>query len=507
MLVPLVVMAPLVALAPTADHRFHVYLHGARYRDNPLRLVGDSFTTVPKFLELGNFRPIGRCLERLVDLAAFVLMDLLGLQANVALRLVTLAAAAVLSVLAMLFTECFLARDRVFAQRPSTLAAAVPFAVGAGFVASGPTSPAVLFGGLYMLSTSLVLGVAALALRATSVTSARVGPRRAVLLVVAGVGLASFNEIAYFALPVATVAVFARGRFVLDRSWREVLSLSGTRLVGWLWLGFTPVFLVTRGIIYSNCHKGGCYTGSDLGLDADVLVALPNRLVSWLPPFMWQTAGRDGGPSLLAGLLPLVAILLLGWLALGAARDQARLAPVARVPSLGFAAVAGVLLILGAALGAFNEEVQRRITVGDWGLGWGWRDTAMSTVAGGLATVGLLGGIVPPRWRGRNQVFAAVIVLLAMTAAVSTSANRGYHEIASRQPELLLANRIAHEMADFDRSAVGNDRRCGLRSEFIRLNPAAVNPLRRLDEALDTLSMADEDVPFCDARPPDPGER
>src|SRR3712207_7800514 len=47
----------------------------------------------------------------------------------------------------------------------SRLAAAVPFAVGGGFVAAGSASPVVLFGGLYLLSAALVLAVAAAACR------------------------------------------------------------------------------------------------------------------------------------------------------------------------------------------------------------------------------------------------------------------------------------------------------------------------------------------------------
>src|SRR5689334_14504651 len=70
-LVPLVVMAPLVALAPTADHKYNVYWHGGLFRDDPLRIVPHTLESLPGYLRNGNFRPLGRMLEKLVDLAAY----------------------------------------------------------------------------------------------------------------------------------------------------------------------------------------------------------------------------------------------------------------------------------------------------------------------------------------------------------------------------------------------------------------------------------------------------
>ena len=170
--------------------------------------------------------------------------------------------------------------------------AAIPFAVGMGLVAAGLTSTTVLFGGLYMLSSAVVFGLAALVLWATPTSSRRFGVGWTMLLVLVGAALASVNELVYFALPVTTLAIVLRERFVLERAWRQVWSGPGIRIAGWMWLGFVPVFLVTRAIIWSNCHSGGCYEGSDIVLGPDVLTALPNRLLSWLAPLMWHASSR-----------------------------------------------------------------------------------------------------------------------------------------------------------------------------------------------------------------------
>src|SRR4051795_12943271 len=88
-LVPLTVLAPLVALAPTADHRFNIYWHGGLFRDDPLRIVPHTLDSLPGYLRAGNFRPLGRMLEKTLDLAAYALGDVFAVPANVAFRLVS----------------------------------------------------------------------------------------------------------------------------------------------------------------------------------------------------------------------------------------------------------------------------------------------------------------------------------------------------------------------------------------------------------------------------------
>ena len=90
--------------------------------------------------------------------------------------------------------------------------AAIPFAVGMGLVAAGLTSTTVLFGGLYMLSSAVVFGLAALVLWATPTSSRRFGVGWTMLLVLVGAALASVNELVYFALPVTTLAIVLRER-------------------------------------------------------------------------------------------------------------------------------------------------------------------------------------------------------------------------------------------------------------------------------------------------------
>jgi hypothetical protein len=486
-LVPLTVLAPLVALAPTADHRFNLYWHGGLFRDHPLRIVPHTLDSVGGYLTLGNFRPLGRMVEKSLDLLAYTLADLAGVPVTIPFRLVSFAAAAALTATAMLLAECVVGRGPLFRRAPSTLAATVPFTTGAGLIAAGSASPAVLFGGLYLLSAALVLAVAAAACRLTR----RIRWWHGAGLVAAGTALASFNEIAYLALPFATVAVAIRHRAVLGHRWRSIATGSAARALALLWLGFLPVFVAVRLIIRAHCASGGCYRGSDLAVGPDVVAAVPVRMAAWLPPLAWWSATQGAQRPWLLGAVTLLALLVLGALASRAVRDLPRLTPVGRRETYGLAGAAGVLLVLGATLGSLNVDVQNLVAQHRWGQGW--RDTAVTAVAGGMALTAVLLGWSGPRRR------AGLVVLLALAATVSTAANKSYRDqLAGREPAL-LANRIAGEMADFDRTPAGDARRCALRAEFRALYADSAFSRKRFDQSMDVAAEQRAGRPFCEA--------
>jgi hypothetical protein len=470
-LVPLTVLAPIVALAPTADHRFNIYWHGGLFRDNPLRIVPHTVDSLPSYLRMGNFRPFGRMLEKALDLAAYTITDLVGLPSNVSFRLVSFAGAIVLTVTAVLFAHTFLGGR---GRPPSAMVATLPFAVGGGFIAAGSTSPAILFGGLYLLSGALVLGVAALVCRADPARPP--GWWRGALLLLGGAALAGVNEIAYLALPFATAAVLVRGRGVPVRS----LVL--------LWAGFLPVFGAVRYVIYRYCASGDCYRGSDITLGPDVLAAEPLRLIAWLPPVMWHTA-VDGRPWLI-GIVPALGFVALAALARHAIRDLPLLSTVEHGPALRLATAAAALLVLGATLAALNGDVQDLVGTGRWGTGW--RDTAVTSTAGAIVLVALAhAGIT------RRLTVTALIGVLALCATLSTAANQRYAETLSRRGPAILGNRLAQEMTSFDRTAAGDARRCALRTEFRTLYADFPISLKRFDQAFDRASRHQAGVPFC----------
>jgi hypothetical protein len=260
------------------------------------------------------------------------------------------------------------------------------------------------------------------------------------------------------------------------------------RLLALLWSGFLPVFLVVRVVIYRYCAAGDCYRGSDLALGPDVLIAEPVRLIAWLPPLMWHTAA-DGRPWLF-GIVPVLALVVLALLARRAIRDLPGLSMVDRGTALRLAAAAFALLVLGATLGALNGDVQDIVGRGRWGQGW--RDTAITAVAGAIVLVALLHA-----WSARRLAAAGVVVLLALSATLSTAANQRYATALSAREPAILANRLAQEMADFDRTPAGDARRCTLRAEFRATYADSAFSLMRFDQAFNQATRQQAGVPFC----------
>jgi len=484
-LAPLVVLAPIVALAPTADHRFNVYWHGGLFRDDPLRIVPHTLDSLPGYLRAGNFRPLGRMLEKLLDLTAYAMGDVFGLPANVAFRLVSFAAAVLLSLAALLLAESVVARGRIFDRPPSTLAAVVPFAVGCGLVAGGRSSPVILFGGLYLTSAALVLAVAAGVCRIERFRRWWIPA-----LVAAGAALAGFNEIAYLALPLATVAVVARGRWVLGLRWRRLLTAAPARALALLWLGFLPVFLAVRVVIARYCAAGTCYHGSDVAAGPAALESFPVRLVAWFPPLMWQSAVRGSHRPWLSGVVLVLAFVTLAALAVAAVRDLRRLSAVDRPAAAALVVAAFALVVLGAGLGALNADVQQIVAAGRWGQGW--RDSAVTMPAGALLLAGA-GHLVRPR----RVLLAGLVLLLAAGATVSATANKRFRDTVMATPAARLDDRLAQAMADFDPTPAGAARRCALRAEFFAMFADAPFSLRRFDKSFDTAAEQRAGVPFC----------
>ena len=475
-LVPAVVLAPLSTHPFWADHRLSIYGYGGVYLNRPWRLPVDALGAVPYFLSVGNFRPLGRIYEWSLDVLVFALVDLVGLPANVGLRLVGLAAAVLLCLAAVRLTAAVTARG---SGPPSVAVALTPYAVGAGFVAAGRTSTTVLFSGLYLTTSALVLAVAAWACRFVGAPTLR--RRWQVLAVLAGAGVAGFNELACLAVPLATVAVLLRGRL---RS--AGLRDPGLRFAALLWAGFLPVFLPVRAVIRANCAGGGCYEGSDMAL-TDAAATLPSRLVSGLPPLMWQWAVQSRPWPVAVAVLALIVLLVPAW---RLARTIPGLPVLDRREALTLAGVAAAVVVLAAAVGSLNVWVQQDAAAGRYGMGW--RDSGLTAAGSGVLVV----AVVATRRR-----WAAVLGMpvLLVTAALSTAANAAHHDGAAAERLPYLHNRIAQEMADFDPTAAGDARRCALRAAYLSTTSAANEP--RIDQILDVAADRVAGRRFCGAAP------
>jgi len=471
LLAPLVVLSPLVTLTLSADHRFNIYNNGGRYATRPWRLFEAAVTSVPQYLDAGNFRPLGRMLEWSLDVAAFALTALFGVPAPIGLRVISFLAAILLTVAAAVFVEAITARRRRLVEgSPSVAAALLPFAVAAGLVAAGRLSTTVLFGGLYLTTSALVLGVAAWACRAR---------RAGLLIVLVGAGLAGFNELACLAVPLATVAVLLRGRVVLGLGWRRVLRGTSARFVGLLWIGFLPVFVPVRLVIRQRCAGGGCYAGSDIAYGG-AAAALPGRMVSWLPPLMWQRATGGEFPHL-AAAVPALAFLALAVLAGRALRGLRALPTLDGRQTGALVGVALALLALAGTLAALSADGQALRA------GGGWRDSGLATVAGSVLVLAL--------WR---RFVVVLLALLVVAGTISVAANKDFRDASGGGRFPYLYDRIAQEVAGFDRTPAGDARRCALRDAFLKVDS---RDGERFDMSLDRATGLLAGHRFCSRAP------
>ncbi|WP_433826945.1 hypothetical protein ACQP2E_33260 [Actinoplanes sp. CA-015351] len=487
LLLPMIVLLPLIAVAPRGDHRFNIYWHGGLFLDHPQRIITHTIGTGETYLRLGNFRPLGRMLEKFLDLLVLLGAEQLHVSPAIMLRLVTAGAAVALTTAVVIFAESVLTRGPLFGSTPSLVALLLPYAVAGGLVAAGTNSTTTLFGGLYLSTSALVLLVAAAACRLE-----RLRWWHAVLAVTTGGALAVFNEPAYFAGPLATVAVLARGWFVLGQRQRELLTSSGVRLAALLWAGFLPVFAVVRWIIRGYCSDGGCYHGSDVVVDARSLLVLPARMLAWLPPAQWQSATEKSTGNWLWGVLPIVAFLLIAGLSVRTLKVFSEATRPGGGPLRGLAIAAGAFLGFGALPAALSVEVHDYFDVRAL-IEQGWRDSAVTVPAGMLLAVAVLLLVA----RSSRSAPAVILAALVLCATVSTTANRAYANTSASWASAQLDNRIALAVGGFERSPAGNQRRCALLDEGLRHLDGEPVRQKRLTESLDAAAQALAGVPFC----------
>ena len=203
-------------------------------------------------------------------------------------------------------------------------------------------------------------------------------------------------------------------------------------------------------------------------------------MVAWFPPLMWASAVRGGSHRpWLGGVVLLLTLVVLAALAVHAVRDLPRMSSVDRPAARALTVTAAALLVLAAALGALNADVQQIVAAHRWGQGW--RDTAATAPAGALLLVAAVHLIRPRRW-----VLIALIAALVLGGTVSAAANKRFRDNVMNTAAARLDDRLAQAMADFDPTPAGVARRCELRGEFFAMFRTAPFSLRRFDQAFDT---------------------
>ena len=499
---PLLVMLPLIGAVPLSDSRYNAYRFGGAYAQRPWELVTDPITSIPRYLDYGNFRPLGRLLERGLDALAYAVSSVLTTPLPTPMRLTHLAAVAVFVVVLIVLVETVTSPTPLRVGRPSGATVLVPLAFATTLVASGRTSSVIVFTDLYALSTALVLGITAAAARHRLLMGSEVSRRQLLGAVLVGAALPIVNEVAYLTVPLAWAAVVLRGRLTLGRSWSELRHSAAARLLLAGSIAFTVVFVPLRVMLAIRCADGSCYDGSDVSLGWDLFPTLGHRLVSWVPPVGWFPATRDAPSGWYLPSDPLTGVLLVAIVAFAVLllRDLPRLRQLTGRQALALAVSGAGVLILVATMVALSADVQGQVMDG-WAIGSGWRDTLM--VGAGAAVLVAAVVLCPPVAR-RPVLRRVALGLLVLLAVGTTLANQGQARELAGRPDAALHTEIAVAVSNFVDDEVADARRCELFGRFVDSIPDQAHNHRRLHEALNAATQARHGQDFCSTGIPEP---
>jgi hypothetical protein len=498
-LLPIVVLLPTLGAAFAADKRFNIYRFGGDYSQRPWGVITDQVRNTDYYLTLGNFRPLGRMVERSQDLLTFQLAELLSLPFHIAMRVVNIAAVGLLCILSVLTVETLTSRTRMALRHPSQLGLLLPLIFAALLIVVNGNSSVVLFTDLYATSVGVVLGVAMLAARHGFLMTSHLAAGRYVLALLLGAGLASFNEVAALALPLMVVAVLVRGHLTMRLSMRQLLGTAALKVTAVTWLGFLVVALPVRAEIARRCAQGQCYAASEISVSSDTVVTLGHRLASALPGghVYWLRSGEISDWRTLVHLPTLLLIAALALMAVQSARQSVRARGVpsrAQFAPIIFGAAA---IVMGALMASLSKDLQQQVRDG-LPVGAGWRETLM-VIAGLsmlLAAVGALAAQVATQRSsaGVHPVIAGGLAALVFAAAVAVLGNATWtqRQIAGAEPA--LHNQISINMIS---PSADEGIRCGLFDRFTELNDDAVHRAR-LAEALDAAEQSLRGRVWCE---------
>jgi hypothetical protein len=499
-LLPVLVLLPTLGAAFAADKRFNIYRFGGEYSQRPWGVITDQVRNTDYYLTLGNFRPLGRMVERSQDLITFQLAELLSLPFHIAMRTMNIAAVGLLCVVCVLAVETVTSTSPVRHRDLSAPAVFLPVAFAALLVVVNGNSSVILFTDLYATSAAVIMGAAMLAarhgllLRASLPMWAHVG---ALLL---GVTLASFNEVAALALPLMIVALFTRGMLTMGISFGRCLNSAALKVTALTWLGFLAVAVPVRAVIARRCAEGQCYAASEVSLSTDTAVALAHRLASSLPGghVFWL---RSGELSDWRSFVHLPTILIIAAAALIAMQAVRRATTARGVPARGLLAAmffGATLILLGAVMASMSRDLQEQIREG-LPVGAGWRETLVVIAGMSILITGAVAYVagrlrLGPRQQSANPVYSGAAAVLTFMVGIAMLGNATWtaRQVAGDEPA--LHNRISMQMIS-PSSDVGM--RCELLRRFIEIN-ADEEHQTRLAEALDMAENSLRGQDWCE---------
>ena len=554
----LIATAPLIGMSFHGDERPRIYSVARRFGSNPIEAVRGTYRDIDLFLDMGNFRPVGRFLETVEHGFILDAGEATGLAPHVVHGVIRLLMVMLLAHVATLVVSA-LARSAGAAPNHPALVL-YPLALGTVLVANGSHGPDAIDRWYIHITLinfphtliGVVVVILAIALAVARDRDMQIRPLKwhePVTMALLGAVAAVIYDLVYLA-PVVAAAFIAARAAAAGLPVRSVLASAAVRRWTALSIGFVVVFVPIRIEIARRCARQSCYIASDVSPSADAFDHAASRLFAGTPPAGWfHNAGLSRHFGLELGFVDLAANSLMGLLlaAIAAATaaaavratgtaggaDSPAAAPhptggtdspaAAPHPTGGtdspaaaphreaskaeeqtrwrrLAVALGVFGAATAALSAMLASLSRRVQQIELRFADAWRETLLTQVAWSFVIAGCVAALVGLiRARGATKIAAG---LLGACLTLTLLANWRLAQTDRHLPLSSITSQISTATVNLDATENGNAHRCSLIDAYSELVPGHLNmggPALR--EHLDLLMLDRYGWPFCDPAP------
>jgi len=505
--------APLVGISLHSDERRTVFEHALEYSSNPFRAAAGATSGIDGFLNIGNFRPIGRFLDFFEHGVLFEASNASGLPPYVMNGIVRVLMIVVLVLTVIRLVERLgsattgPSADTESSNRRGDLTG---IAMATVLVAGGFANGLVTFSFLFIGTTALTLWIAMFVTRDRDLCTRPTSRSELVLVIFVGTLSAATYDMVYLVPPLAMVFLLARA-YGTEMAWPEVRRSAAARRLGALWVGFLAVFVPVRIIIAQRCSGRTCYDASDVRLHIDAAQAFIVRLISSGPPTGWFYNSyflnkRDVGygiNDLLSSLVLLAAVVGLFAIAARAILQEPKAEPSAESPHISNRSLIAIVgfgasvSVMAAAL----VSLASRIQVEGPAPGGGWRESILSQTGIGIVFVAVIIAVVErlAASTGRGRRIRNIFLALSLGAVMSATlfANQQMN-VFDRQDQASAASKeIGLEMVTFVDTPEANERRCVLADRYSLLTAEEFHGGPETIAVINELAIARHGRPFC----------
>ena len=509
----LLVTTPLLGYSLASDDRRRLYLAAHSIGTDPRLAISHARDTVDGFLDLGNFRPLGRAVENVYRGFIFDAAEATGLAPQAVIGVLRLMAIALLALVACRVVTAVVGSAPISPGRFNPAVVLYPMTLAATLVSAGHDSPIAQHPDIVIGSVILILFSALAVSRDKDMQARSLSWREPVQMALLGAVAASTYDLLYLA-PAVAAAFMAARHTASGRAARELLHSAALRRWASLCIGFLAVFVPVRIEIAARCSRTPCYSASDIRLSPDAFQVTGERLLTGAPPAGWSYASDLVEESGLAfglsdlmtnGLLTLVvaAILVIAVRSVGLLKTNStglqRDATAWCRPAVALGILGAVTAVLPALLAGLSRMHQ---TWARFPLGKAWRETVLTQVGWSfMATAALVAvSCIARTGRASRAVAVAAPAVLSICLLLTLLANARLNRVDRETPLHVVSNEIAAATIHFDPTAEGNARRCRLIDDYTLLHgqPDLWTSGHHIHNELNTLMLERRGMPFCD---------